>query len=705
MDIQELSNVSSSLAIMGDPALQQFAQSHKSDPYMVSLALNESNRRKAVRNAKQAQGGAPQGKVVDQSIAGMSPTPVMTGAGVPLQTGYGGHVQTELPENQGIGRLPAPNMRHMADGGIAGYPDDVEFMSGGGVPGYADFGSVSQPFEAAFQKTLGYEGGYVEDDAGKGESNFGINKSANPDVDVKGLTKDQARALYKKRYWDAIGGDDLAAKNPALATVAFDTAVNMGVSKANQLVAQSKGDPLALLGMRQQHYDKLIENNPKKFAPYAKGWKDRVADLATSIIPSAQAGEVPSAARPDAASQIPGHSIQAPAKETPGGFLSSDWFQERAANLGLPRDVGRQVSTTLSAPTPLDALAMVLPKQGGMLSGIARLGEKAAEKMGLLKTPGLDKEAIAALQRERQGIASLEAAQKTAQEAEAAAEAARMSGAMSGEANLAAQGVEAASSAEKAAQAAKVPSAAERIARTSEAREAAHLNDVQNAARAMEGTQRAVQGTAIADTVMNRGPNAAEKPMVKADPNVYDREDMEEGAAKFELPEPDKIVKAAKEATPAKERKGFDDEDMLTLGLQLLAGKNPKFLGALGEAGLGTLAAKKAREKAETEKELVQAHREYYTGAGKKAEAEAADLAAGTKFDTQRTQLALNNIERAYEKWLASPEAVNATTETKNAEMQRLAKMYYPFAGLEIPSTMNTPPPNSQIKVLGSRPQ
>ena len=414
---------------------------------------------------------------------------------------------------------------------------------------------------------------------------------------------------------------------------------------------------------------------------------------------------MPSAARPDAASQIPGQSIQAPAKETPGGFLSSDWFQERAANLGLPRDVGRQVSNTLSAPTPLTAPAMVLPKQGGILSGIASLGEKAAEKMGLLKTPGLDKEAIAALQRERQGIASLEAAQKTAQEAEAAAEAARMSGAMSGEANLAAQGVEAASSAEKAAQAAKVPSAAERIARTSEAREAAHLNDVQNAARAMEGTQRAVQGTAIADTVMNRGPNAAKKPMVKADPNVYDREDMEEGAAKFELPEPDKIVKAAKEATPAKERKGFDDEDMLTLGLQLLAGKNPKFLGALGEAGLGTLAAKKAREKAETEKELVQAHREYYTGAGKKASAEAADLAAGTKFDTQRTQLALNNIERAYEKWLASPEAIGATTETKNAEMQRLAKMYYPFAGLEIPSTMNTPPPNSQIKVLGSRPQ
>jgi hypothetical protein len=221
----------------------------------------------------------------------------------------------------------------------------------------------------------------------------------------------------------------------------------------------------------------------------------------------------------------------------------------------------------------------------------------------------------------------------------------------------------------------------------------------------MEGTQRAVQGTAIADTVMNRGPNAAEKPMVKADPNVYDREDMEEGAAKFELPEPDKIVKAAKEATPAKERKGFDDEDMLTLGLQLLAGKNPKFLGALGEAGLGTLAAKKAREKAETEKELVQAHREYYTGAGKKAEAEAKNMEAGTKYNAAARQHAMDNIAHEMQKWMQSLGGLNPTPQEEEAKRSSLVRYYYPLAGLEIPSTMNTPPPNSQIKVLGSRPQ
>jgi len=686
---------------MGDPALQQFAQSHKSDPYMVSLALNESNRRKAVRNAKQAQGGAPQGKVVDQSIAGMSPTPVMTGAGVPLQTGYGGHVQTELPENQGIGRLPAPNMRHMADGGIAGYPDDVEFMSGGGVPGYAAGGLTDkQKFAMQYKdlaaqvgKELGVDPGIIISQWGLetawgtkpvGDYNLGNIK----DVTGKGPTAYDSKEKSKSSYKAYESPEAFAADYTSLIKRNYPNAVGAGADIGVFSAGLQSGKKGA------------YATDPN----YRKSLASTFSNL-PSIIPSAQAGEAPSAARPDAASQIPGHSVQAPAKETPGGFLSSDWFQERAANLGLPRDVGRQVSTTLSAPTPLTAPAMVLPKQGGMLSGIASLGEKAAEKMGLLKTPGLDKEAIAALQRERQGIASLEAAQKTAQEAEAAAEAARMSGAMSGEANLAAQGVEAASSAEKAAQAAKVPSAAERIARASEAREAAHLNDVQNAARAMEGTQRAVQGTAIADTVMNRGPNAAEKPMVKADPNVYDREDMEEGAAKFELPEPDKIVKAAKEATPAKERKGFDDEDMLTLGLQLLAGKNPKFLGALGEAGLGTLAAKKAREKAETEKELVQAHREYYTGAGKKAEAEAKNTEAGTKYNAAARQHAMDNIAHEMQKWMQSLGGLNPTPQEEEAKRSSLVRYYYPLAGLEIPSTMNTPPPNSQIKVLGSRPQ
>jgi hypothetical protein len=73
------------------------------------------------------------------------------------------------------------------------------------------------------------------------------------------------------------------------------------------------------------------------------------------------------------------------------------------------------------------------------------------------------------------------------------------------------------------------------------------------------------------------------------------------------MPPPKAIVEAAKEATPAKERKGFGDDDLLMLGLSLMANKSPNFMTALGEAGIQTLGAKREREKGESEKEYRQA--------------------------------------------------------------------------------------------------
>ena len=135
-----------------DSALQNYARMHKNDPYILSLATAESNRRKALRLAAQGQNAGPQPTVADQSIAGMAPAPVMTGAGVPLQTGYGGPVMTGmasggLPEDQGIARIPAPNMQYMADGGIAGYGDgdDVPRQNGMAQGGMYDFAQRSEP--------------------------------------------------------------------------------------------------------------------------------------------------------------------------------------------------------------------------------------------------------------------------------------------------------------------------------------------------------------------------------------------------------------------------------------------------------------------------------------------------------------------------------------------------------------------------------
>jgi len=58
-----VNQITSQLARMPDQALQQYAAMHKNDPYTISLALSESNRRKQLRNASQgAQGMQPQPK-------------------------------------------------------------------------------------------------------------------------------------------------------------------------------------------------------------------------------------------------------------------------------------------------------------------------------------------------------------------------------------------------------------------------------------------------------------------------------------------------------------------------------------------------------------------------------------------------------------------------------------------------------------------
>ena len=133
-----------------DSALQNYARMHKNDPYILSLATAESNRRKALRLAAQGQNAGLQQTVADQNIASMAPAPVMTGSGGTLQTGYGGPVMTGmasggLPEDQGIAQLPTPNMQRMADGGIAGYEDDEEGMATGGMGGMFNFAQQSEP--------------------------------------------------------------------------------------------------------------------------------------------------------------------------------------------------------------------------------------------------------------------------------------------------------------------------------------------------------------------------------------------------------------------------------------------------------------------------------------------------------------------------------------------------------------------------------
>jgi hypothetical protein len=111
--------ITSTLAKLPDQRLQKYASLHKDDPYIMALAVSESNRRKQRRGAAQAPQGMPKPpKVVDQAVADMAPQ--------------------ELPEDQGIARLPAGNMNY-ADGGI------IAFGDGGEVERYQDGGNTRYP--------------------------------------------------------------------------------------------------------------------------------------------------------------------------------------------------------------------------------------------------------------------------------------------------------------------------------------------------------------------------------------------------------------------------------------------------------------------------------------------------------------------------------------------------------------------------------
>jgi lysozyme family protein len=94
-------------------------------------------------------------------------------------------------------------------------------------------------FDEAFEKLIGHEGGYVNhpNDPG-GETKFGISKRAYPAEDIKALTVERAKHLYRRDYWDPIKGDLLPFW---VAFPTFDAAVNHGVKPAVRMTQKSLG--------------------------------------------------------------------------------------------------------------------------------------------------------------------------------------------------------------------------------------------------------------------------------------------------------------------------------------------------------------------------------------------------------------------------------------------------------------------------------
>ena len=148
-------------------------------------------------------------------------------------------------------------------------------------------------FDTAFEKLIGHEGGYVFDarDPG-GETKFGISKRSYPTIDIRGLTMADAKAIYKRDYWDRAQCDKLP---PALAFDVFDAAVNSGIGQSIRWLQKAIGvaddgivGPLTLSNLTRQDDTSAIRarfnghrlefmTKLSTWEVFGKGWARRIA--------------------------------------------------------------------------------------------------------------------------------------------------------------------------------------------------------------------------------------------------------------------------------------------------------------------------------------------------------------------------------------------------------------------------------------------
>ena len=714
MAIPNVNAITSDLRMMSDQQLQQYAAMHKNDPYILPMAVSESNARKQMRmQAQGAQGMQPQPKVADADIAAM------------------------LPEEQGIGALPVQNMQHMADGGIVGYADGGELnytgdtsgplmdMSGGGEPvtrmaeggiaHFADTGRVQGGFTPEMQQFLAEQARINNVDPNTLLAIIRAESGNQPGAKSK---TSSAHGLFQitDQTFKGAGGNP-SKRNDPFENIRVGAKLLGDNAKVlrNQLQREPKPDELyATHFLGTGTGSKLLQANPD--TPMAEFLQSADAKRAGNIMSSnksmlqgksvgdvrqtlankmfnaipvgaANAAPPPAAVPGDLASQIPGQRMQAPASDYD---QTNSYFGRLADTLGIPQEYQRNINNTLNAgagwTSPVNTANRMVGAASGALKATPEMIAKAQQARQVADTPRLMAPAKA-------GLEALEAG---AQETRAAATAAR-------QARNLEQDRKAATAAEQSVKAADMTAD---LARATEEGIAAGPN-----ARALDSAKAANAARALSvnqfgeSMLSNRA--AADAETKDKGQSPYDVEDMRKAD---EMPTKKEAIDVAKEAIPAKERKGYDDEDLLMFGLNLLAGKSQYALQNVGEAGVAALKNKKEREKTEQDIEYKDIMKKYYGALGeqagaasKKYAAEAGILESGEKGRTADRQKAAAGIESAMEAW-AKSKAGMFTPQEETAQRNALTKYYMNFFNLDLPSTMATTAPDSQFKVLGSRP-
>lgn len=159
-------------------------------------------------------------------------------------------------------------------------------------------------FNEAFERLIGHEGGFSEDPKDPGNwtggrvnfgelkgTKFGIAANTYPDLDIKNLTIDDAKAIYLKDWWEKLGNDEIS---DAIKYQLWDFAINAGMitaKKALQRAVKVVDDgvigPMTIKAVKSMtETDVLMRFNAQRiryytslpsWPTYGKGWANRVA--------------------------------------------------------------------------------------------------------------------------------------------------------------------------------------------------------------------------------------------------------------------------------------------------------------------------------------------------------------------------------------------------------------------------------------------
>lgn len=162
-------------------------------------------------------------------------------------------------------------------------------------------------FDACLTLVLGAEGGFANDARDKGgATNYGITigtltewrRSRSPDAavtidDVRALTLDEAKEIYRSRYWNVMRCEDLPT---GVDLLVFDFGVNAGTGRSARVLQQILGveqdgsiGPVTLNGLNTCPKDKIIRDFSARrldfyrslgdFQVFGAGWTNRTNSM------------------------------------------------------------------------------------------------------------------------------------------------------------------------------------------------------------------------------------------------------------------------------------------------------------------------------------------------------------------------------------------------------------------------------------------